>query len=447
MHLFDTLILFFKRNEYTENLVEYNIDKVLNLMSDEDKKREDYQFIFECLPCHNLAFNSFSGNVTLEQKLNTKYRNSSLAFCIKESLSNIGDSNHSPLKLNNDFFRNFQDIRYLGVVDYKVMIEDGNCFSDSKLIGVQLENNQIDILPISLFNITSMQRLWIANNSVKTFLDEAKAKNIKIKNIFKNLENLKSLWLENLLIDDKSLFKNSPQTIDDLIRLPKKLKKLTIIGLSLSYLPFDLSKSKKELKELVFSGVKWINLANFTNGSTVSIYQETLIPHLEKLFKKTQIIKIFQFFDSNGKGYLNREDALKLNAFIFNRFLRLGTPTEYLDLFGEYEISGIPAQIFELTNLSSLDLSYQGIKYIPDSISELQNLVNLLLNDCILLEKISDQLSKLKLLKTLNINNCISLKTPPPEICKRGFNSIMSYLKRLTAGSVQCKRTKLMLVI
>lgn len=42
--------------------------------------------------------------------------------------------------------------------------------------------------------------------------------------------------------------------------------------------------------------------------------------------------------------------------------------------------------------------------------------------------------------------NCSLLKTPPKEIVRSGFQAVMGYLKRLAQGSVECKRTKLMMV-
>ena len=46
----------------------------------------------------------------------------------------------------------------------------------------------------------------------------------------------------------------------------------------------------------------------------------------------------------------------------------------------------------------------------------------------------------------LNLKDCPALRTPPKEIVRRGFNAVMGYLKRLLMGSVECKRTKLMMV-
>ena len=46
----------------------------------------------------------------------------------------------------------------------------------------------------------------------------------------------------------------------------------------------------------------------------------------------------------------------------------------------------------------------------------------------------------------MSLRGCASLKTPPKEIVRRGFVATMGYLRRLQMGSVECKRTKLMLV-
>ena len=90
-------------------------------------------------------------------------------------------------------------------------------------------------------------------------------------------------------------------------------------------------------------------------------------------------------------------------------------------------------------------LDFQAIKTIPDEIFQLVNLKRLSLKSCILLTSISPNLTKVPL-ESLDIHNCVSLKTPPPEIQRRGFKSIIAYLKGLLAGSVSCKQTKLMLV-
>ena len=61
------------------------------------------------------------------------------------------------------------------------------------------------------------------------------------------------------------------------------------------------------------------------------------------------------------------------------------------------------------------------------------------------METLSFKLGNLPI-EQISLINCLSLKTPPPEIVRRGYRSVMAYMKRLTTGSVTCKRTKLMLV-
>ena len=46
----------------------------------------------------------------------------------------------------------------------------------------------------------------------------------------------------------------------------------------------------------------------------------------------------------------------------------------------------------------------------------------------------------------IQLVNSFAIKTPPQEIIVKGFQAIHAYLKRLETGSVQCKRTKLLLV-
>ncbi len=108
---------------------------------------------------------------------------------------------------------------------------------------------------------------------------------------------------------------------------------------------------------------------------------------------------------------------------------------------------GIPGNLFEYcTKLTFLDLSFQSIRKVPDEISKLKHLKVLKLKYCIFLEILSASVGYLPALNELDITGCVSLKTPPIEIQRKGFQSIVAYLKRLRTGSVACKRTKLMFV-
>lgn len=309
--------------------------------------------------------------------------------------------------------------------------------SRNKLLKIQWENNQLESIPKSIFNLKSLKSLEITNNPIKKLNYDG----------LSNMVNLEILELCRLNL------KESFEIKSELKPLPKTVKILILSSLRLDYIPFDLSRNESSLNELVFSGIPWFSSDSFINindsfktpsrrnqAGNITINRDVLIEKLNEIFQKEESIKIFNYFDSSRRGFLNIEELNKLNAFLFKRFPRLGGNSSYL------EYGGITEGIFKLSNLRLLNLSYQAIKFIPDQIENLKQLEKLFLSDCILLETISPKLSGLKELKELNLNECISLKTPPPEIIKRGFPSIISYLKKLSTGSVQCKRTKLMLV-
>jgi leucine-rich repeat kinase 2 len=147
------------------------------------------------------------------------------------------------------------------------------------------------------------------------------------------------------------------------------------------------------------------------------------------------------FFKQKPKA-LNSSEMHRLNAYIYKNYPRLGESIREND--SNFKC-GIPVSIFTLINLVSLNLSYHGITQIPDDIERLVHLKELLLDNCIRLESLSGKIADLPLIK-IGLANCLSLKTPPVEISRRGTQSILSYMKHLSSGSVQCKRTKLMLV-
>ena len=183
--------------------------------------------------------------------------------------------------------------------------------------------------------------------------------------------------------------------------------------------------------------------------------------------------EIFQKFDYDKNEMLDFKELQHFNAFIFQKFPRmtidteLGSfkkgdkqtkkennndenvaiptiETEHGNLPHNLDIFGNLYRVFKIKTLAYLDLSFQSIKKIPGAVSSLTNLKVLKLKYCVYLEILSSKLGLLKL-NELDLTGCISLKTPPLEIQKRGVNSVLAYLNRLTSGSVKCKRTKLML--
>lgn len=314
-----------------------------------------------------------------------------------------------------------------GIFNNTVTFEnDQDSFKNfKKLLKIELSNNQINNLPDSIFNLKSLQSLYIANNPLKNF-----------GKMFSKLKDLKILKLDNLKVINQN----------ELISLPSKVCILHILRLGLNDMPFDISNCN--IEELIFSGVPWFDNDILAGTATRTsrraddtFSKNVLISNLKAVFDSNESLKIYENFDVQKRGSLSSDELNKLNAFLFKRFPRIGSTDKHLNC------GGIPKQIFDQKlSLKLLDLSYQAIKFIPDDIENLEVLERLILNNCILMENISSKLGSLKFLRELSLINCLSLKTPPPEIIRRGFKSIISYLKRLSLGSILCKKTKLMLV-
>lgn len=46
----------------------------------------------------------------------------------------------------------------------------------------------------------------------------------------------------------------------------------------------------------------------------------------------------------------------------------------------------------------------------------------------------------------LNLQDCLALKNPPLEIVSKDCEKVIGHFRRILAGSLDCKRTKLMVV-
>ena len=388
-----------------QNLNEYTFKQVDNI----------YDTTAKCYYCSN----SHGEKDDPKESLNNSYNRFKTRLSI--------DFETKPASLLNELkFNSFKELKILSLKSIDLSKYDiGKLFAGmDRLESLELMDNNRTIIPEDIFNLKSLKILRISGNKIDQIF---KAKNGSVE----KLDTIQILELDNLKLNETK----------ERLKISKEALKIKFSNMRFNGLPLKLDESKDTLKDLELSGVKWVNFDSYMIGSNFILTKDNLIKELKFVFNRDDITKLFATFDEDNNGYLNYSEANKLNAFIFKKFPRLGSNKDTCDLLG-----GIPAEIFELKYLTSLNLSYQAITIIPDSIGKLENLVSLILNDCILLETISDKLSTLKLLKILNINNCYSLKTPPPEICKRGLDSIMSYLRRLSTGSVECKRTKLILV-
>jgi Leucine-rich repeat (LRR) protein len=327
------------------------------------------------------------------------------------------------IQLTHKFFDHFTVLKSINLINCTAI------FNDNKL---------------NYENVLSISSLKLKNNNLSGFPAlMLKMKNLKIisveDNPIKSLAGLSKLFLNFLKLVELS-FNNMPISQDDfnnskLMKLPKTLEKLEIDHMAFDFIPFDFSTCENTLKRFSFEGVPWVTLDEM-GGSNGLFSFENLVSKYSFLMSSEELKKLFKDFDSDGNNVLSVKEINKLNAFIFKKYKRIQSDANF---------GGFPKCLFKLNNLTYLNLSFHAITKIPDEINELKKLNELIMDNCLLLEEISSKLCECPI-TNISLLNCGSLKTPPTEIVKRGKKAIMSYLKRLSSGSVECKQTKLMLV-
>ena len=256
-----------------------------------------------------------------------------------------------------------------------------------------------------------------------------------------SLQALEHLELNNLTDAFFVAAADNKSASSAVFALPSALKTLALESCASaeSQIPFDFGTASVGLQRLTITGVKWLDLDDHvsTSRANVKIALSTVVESFSRTcgMSADEVHEVYTSklsqVKSKSKSYLTWREACEFNAFIFERFARL---------------TRIPAGVFTLARLTHLDLSYQAIRDIPDEIGALSSLVSLTCNNCIRLETISAKLAHLTGIGEVLVKNCVSMKTPPLEICQRGSHAILAYLKRLSSGSVICRRTKLMLV-
>lgn len=403
--IFSKLLIFFNLSDIKNSQILIDIEPITKKLSHEEKKKEEYSFADRCSFCESNCCNSISESKHSERIMN-KYSASAMAYEINDPDFYKIDTRKT-INITREFTQKFNEIKILGVLNQKFSINEQTLISKLNcLTCIRFENNNLEFLPESLSELESLMSLTIKLNPIKNF-------NLNLK----KLKNLEYLCLENLSLNSNNF--------EQKIKLPDNLKSLSFNSMQFDDLPFEFENCKLSIRKLRFSSIKWFDLNKFT---TIKFQQ--LAFFLSFYLDFGQINKLMAHFNQSKSGSLNKQEIIKLNAFIFKKFPRL---------------TSFPQILFQMKNLTLLDLSNHAFKFIPNEIEQLENLSILLLKNCIYLESVSSKLGYLPI-KELNLDGCLSLKTPPPEIVKRGTNSVLSYLKRLLSGTEICKRTKLMLV-
>jgi hypothetical protein len=429
--MFDDENLDYNNNNNNNDTNYFNLntitDNIIKSQSEQWKRSNGIEKLLTdgiCIHCE-LCTSKVNQLNNLEKKLKNKYASVSNLFHYNSFL--MEDIDKDTIKLDDKFIDNYKNITDIKFQNVKLIFEKDEKFFQKfqKLTSIQLDNCGLDSIPNSILNVKTLKSLTIINNN--------KIDISQTSNQFEDLNNLKFLILNNLTT-------TTTTTTTELISLPATIKTLEIKGLKLNYLPFNFNNCLQSIEKLTLSGVEWVTIDATVNKSFMK-NREALISLFKHILTRNEINKLFDYFDADKSGFLSVDELFKLNAFIFKQFPRLGDNFNDLEDNNKYFKSYL--KIFELKNLRLLDLSYQAVQFIPDQIEGLINLEILNLENCILLEKLSSKVAYLRKLVELNLNDCISLKTPPTEICRRGFSAIKSYLKRLSSGSVKCNRTKL----
>lgn len=316
----------------------------------------------------------------------------------------------SLLNLDSSFAEKYSNLESLTLINVPITIDSADFFKLFRsLTKIKLIQNNLEIFPSSLLEINGLKMLSFSNV-------------INLESVsFESLFNLEILELENIKVKENKKI---------LISLPNSVRSLKVSKSSFNHFFFCINP--ESIFELKLSGIALIDMDKYGKSNSL-ISGENFKRELRtsKIISQDQAGKLFNHFDSNMNGFLDFNEMLKINAFLFKKYLRLGP--------------NLPNEIYKMINLQSLDLSFQSIENIPDQIENLKNLNCLILNNCILLKYLSPKIANLPLAK-IDLTNCISLVTPPKEIVNRGINSILTYLRRLLKGSIRSKRTKLMVV-
>lgn len=408
-NLFNYLSLFVSKKQILNKELTINLKKYLDLLSKEKQQSKIYNFqkspgqLGRCYFCYLADFKYNQANdrsFSFKKKLNEYSK-----FCLRFGIIGF----QKPFNIDLKFVSKYPNLVGLILINVPVKIDDENIFQHFKnLVHLKLWYNHLKYLPPSILKMENLKILLYQN--------EIEARSLN----FKNMSSLEMLEIENLDINDPNM----------MVELPDCAETIRVSRSCFGH--FFLSLKPESVINLKMSGIPLFDMDKYGKSNSL-ISKDNFLKEIgkSKFLSSEFIEKLFNHFDFNSNGFLETDEIIKINAFLFKKFLRIGPD--------------FPQVILQMKNLVTLDLSFQSITQIPDEIENLKKLDTLILSNCILLENLSPKLALLPL-KKLDLANCLSLTTPPPEIVRRGMEPVLTYLSRMISGYVELKRTKLMLV-
>ncbi|KAK3609671.1 hypothetical protein CHS0354_035956 [Potamilus streckersoni] len=335
-------------------------------------------------------------------------------------------------KLFSDFFQKFVYLEYLCLCNNQLVTLPTEIETAHHMTYLDVSMNNIIDLP-NLSKLERLTHLNLSDNPLHKFPDF----------VFK-LSKLKELNLANI------------GTIESLKGIGNltDLTKLSLARNEIKDIPDEMG-SLKVLSDLDLSGVPWFPpLTATTSSLSWRAFNNTLnMNNVTRRINEMTRQQLFKEADIDESYQLTQNELELLNQELYKKYSRLGegylvntNRKTYRNVnLVNNATGGFPPVLLNMKSLRCLNLSYHGLRYIPDDIKQLSNLHELNLSNNPYLETLSAELGGMPL-KSLNLNECPTLKTPPKEIVSRGFVAVYGYLKRLRLGSVPCKRTKLMIV-
>ncbi|GAB0087244.1 uncharacterized protein DMENIID0001_015370 [Sergentomyia squamirostris] len=243
-------------------------------------------------------------------------------------------------------FQLFADIGAIEVLDLShnsiVSVLDNHFIENGKLQVLHLNNNHLVSILKNTFNgLNHLNDLNIAENRIN-FID---------RNAFSTLEELKTLNLSgnNLLMLSSSVFSSLT-----------KLKLLDMSGNPFDSLPNGILMHQYALLEVVISRSGIQRLGNLVARTNDTINHEVL--------KHLKMVKV--------------QDNVNLSS-IEGSFLANLVSIEALYLTGSPKLRKLPKEIGDLVKLRKLDLSGNGLTFLPETVEGLPHLlyVNFIAND------------------------------------------------------------------
>ncbi|CAC5389321.1 LRRK2 [Mytilus coruscus] len=327
--------------------------------------------------------------------------------------------------LPGNLLTTFKNLRVISIVN--VALHDTHTFPS----GVSKCNNLEVLILANLKGIVELPKDIISGPVMSTFfIHNCPVKKLDFDWPVKN--KLTNLTLKGLLIED------IPANIGRL----KDLEELCLDYNPITSLPKEIENLTK-LRFLSVKGVPWISPEGKFDQMPKQVYTmwHTENPYVKNNIGEDEVDRMFTECDVNNNDILEKSELARLNLQIMKKIPRLGCQS-----IGDTEYGGIPAGVFKLTLLQTLDLSYTAVTQLPMMIREILTLQTINLEHCPLLESLDGDVGLLPNLRSLNLNSCAALETPPRDIVNRGFDSVKAFLQKMAGGFTECLRTKLMFI-